>query len=75
MNKKRIITIVLIIVIALGILGLYKTFAYDTSLSKQSSDTYTLTIKSPQSIVTVPGSSSKTVIYKVQNTNDGNSLG
>ena len=71
MNKKRIITIVLIVVIAFGILGLYKTFAYDTSLSNNATDTYTLTIKSPQSIVTVPASSSKTVIYKVQNTNDG----
>ncbi|MGM9882420.1 MAG: hypothetical protein ACI31S_06230 [Bacilli bacterium] len=71
MNKKRIITIVLIVVIAFGILGLYKTFAYDTSLSNNATDTYTLTIKSPQSTVTVPASSSKTVIYKVQNTNDG----
>ncbi len=69
MTKKRKIIIISIIVIALALAGLYQTFAL-SGIITTSGDTYNVTV-SNNSTITVPANSTKTVYYKITNTNKG----
>ena len=67
--KKRIIIISSIIILSIVIVGLYSTFA--TEEAGVSNNTSEFVLSENNSEITVPASSSKTVIYKVTNTNRG----
>ena len=69
--KKKVIIVFLILVITFSIVKLYQTFAIDTSVSNASEDIYEVTLNNSTYNVNVPANSSKTVIYKLTNTNQG----
>ena len=73
MRKKRIIVAIVfisVIAMAISIVGLYQTFATDSSIDATSSATYSVSL-GDSSTVTVPPNSSKTIYYKLTNTNNG----
>ena len=70
MKKKTIIIVIIILLSALAILGLYQTFALGGDITKDSSGYYNVTV-TDGTTVTVPAGSSKTVYYKLTNTNKG----
>lgn len=71
-NKKKVVIIVslIVVVILVAIVYLYNTFASSSSISNSSSKVYDVTLSDSNS-VTVPAYSSKTVYYKVYNSNEG----
>lgn len=71
MNKKKIIVILSILVIIIVIASLYGTFASNSTVDSTSSATYSVNLTNSTSEVTVPGNSSKTIFYKLNNTNKG----
>ena len=70
MKKKTIIIVIIILLSALAILGLYQTFALGGDITKDTSGYYNVTV-TDGTTVTVPAGSSKTVYYKLTNTNKG----
>lgn len=68
--KKKIIIIILIVLIALGIVGIYSTFASNSTVSINGDNNYDI-ILSDNSTVIVPANSSKIVYYQITNTNRG----
>lgn len=70
MKKKTIIIVIIILLSALAILGLYQTFALSGDITKDTSGYYNVTV-TDGTTVTVPASSTKTVYYKLTNTNNG----
>ena len=71
MSKKKIIIILSILVIVVAIISLYGTFATNSTVNTSDSQTYNVTLTNSTSEVTVPASSSKTIYYKLSNTNKG----
>ena len=70
MKKKHLIIMGVIILGVLAILGLYQTFALSGDITKDTSGYYNVTVLDGTS-VNVPANSSKTVYYKLTNTNKG----
>lgn len=70
MRKKHLIIVGTIIISAIVILGLYQTFALSGDITKDTSGYYNVTV-SGGTTVNVPANSSKTVYYKLTNTNNG----
>lgn len=70
MKKKHLIIVGTIIISAIVILGLYQTFALSGDITKDTSGYYNVTV-SGGTTVNVPANSSKTVYYKLTNTNNG----
>lgn len=70
MKKKHLIIVGTIIINAIVILGLYQTFALSGDITKDTSGYYNVTV-SGGTTVNVPANSSKTVYYKLTNTNNG----
>ncbi len=70
MKKKHLIIVGTIIISAIVILGLYQTFALSGEITKDTSGYYNVTINDGTT-VNVPANSSKTVYYKLTNTNKG----
>ena len=70
MKKKHLVIVGVIILSAIVILGLYQTFALSSDITKDTSGYYNVTITDGTTI-TVPAVSTKTVYYKLTNTNKG----
>ena len=70
MKKKHLVVVGVIILSAIVILGLYQTFALSSDITKDTSGYYNVTITDGTTI-TVPAGSTKTVYYKLTNTNKG----
>ena len=70
MKKKHLVIVGVIILGAIVILGLYQTFALSSDITKDTSGYYNVTITDGTTI-TVPAGSTKTVYYKLTNTNKG----
>lgn len=70
MKKKHLIIVGTIIISAIVILGLYQTFALSGDITKDTSGYYNVTANDGTT-VNVPANSSKTVYYKLTNTNKG----
>ena len=70
MKKKHLVIVGTIIISAIVILGLYQTFALSGDITKDTSGYYNVTVSSGTT-VNVPANSSKTVYYKLTNTNKG----
>ena len=70
MKKKHLVIVGVIILSAIVILGLYQTFALSSDITKDTSGYYNVTITDGTTI-TVPAGSTKTVNYKLTNTNKG----
>lgn len=70
MKKKHLIIVGTIIISAIVILGLYQTFALSGDITKDTSGYYNVTVNDGTTI-NVPANSSKTVYYKLTNTNKG----
>lgn len=70
MKKKHLIIIGIIVLGTITILGLYQTFALGGDITKDTSGYYNV-IVTDGTTVNVPASSSKTVYYKLTNTNKG----
>ena len=68
MKKKHLVIVGVIILSAIVILGLYQTFALSSDITKDTSGYYNVTITDGTTI-TVPAGSTKTVYYKLTNTN------
>ena len=67
--KKKIIIIILVLIVSLSITKLYQTYAISSSVAEDNDD-YIVSLNGNTS-VTVPAGSSKTVYYKIRNTNNG----
>ena len=70
MKKKHLVIVGVIILSAIVILGLYQTFALSGDITKDTSGYYNVTV-TDGTTVTVPAGSTKTVYYKLTNTNKG----
>ena len=70
MKKKHLVIVGVIILSAIVILGLYQTFALSGDITKDTNGYYNVTV-TDGTTVTVPAGSSKTVYYKLTNTNKG----
>lgn len=70
MKKKHLVIVGVIILSAIVILGLYQTFALSSDITKDTSGYYNVTI-TDRTTITVPAGSTKTVYYKLTNTNKG----
>ena len=70
MKKMHLVIVGVIILSAIVILGLYQTFALSSDITKDTSGYYNVTITDGTTI-TVPAGSTKTVYYKLTNTNKG----
>ena len=70
MKKKHLVIVGVIILSAIVIIGLYQTFALSGDITKDTSGYYNVTI-TDGTTVTVPAGSTKTVYYKLTNTNKG----
>ena len=70
MKKKHLVIVGVIILSAIVILGLYQTFALSGDITKDTSGYHNVTI-TDGTTVTVPANSTKTVYYKLTNTNKG----
>lgn len=70
MKKKHLIIVGTIIISTIVILGLYQTFALSGDITKDTSGYYNVTVNDGTT-VNVPANSSKTVYYKLTNTNKG----
>ena len=70
MKKKHLVIVEVIILSAIVILGLYQTFALSGDITKDTNGYYNVTV-TDGTTVTVPAGSTKTVYYKLTNTNKG----
>ena len=70
MKKKHLVIVGVIILSAIVILGLYQTFALSGDITKDTSGYYNVTV-TDGTTVTVPAGSTKTVYYRLTNTNKG----
>lgn len=70
MKKKHLIIVGTIIISAIVILGLYQTFALSGDITKDTSGYYNVNV-TDGTTVNVPANGSKTVYYKLTNTNNG----
>ena len=70
MKKKHLVIVGVIILSAIVILGLYQTFALSGDITKDTSGYHNVTI-TDGTTVTVPADGTKTVYYKLTNTNKG----
>ena len=70
MKKKHLVIVGVIILSAIVILGLYQTFALSGDITKDINGYYNVTV-TDGTTVTVPAGSTKTVYYKLTNTNKG----
>ena len=70
MKKKHLVIVGVIILSAIVILGLYQTFALSGDIAKDTNGYYNVTV-TDGTTVTVPAGSTKTVYYKLTNTNKG----
>ena len=70
MKKKHLVIVGTIIISAIVILGLYQTFALSGDITKDTNGYYNVTV-TDGTTVTVPAGSTKTVYYKLTNTNKG----
>ena len=70
MKKKHLVVVGVIMLSATVILGLYQSFALSGDITKDTSGYYNVTI-TDGTTVTVPAGSTKTVYYKLTNTNKG----
>ena len=70
MKKKHLVIVGVIILSAIVILGLYQTFALSGDITKDASGYHNVTI-TDGTTVTVPADGTKTVYYKLTNTNKG----
>lgn len=72
MKKKKIITSAIVLTISLTIAALYQTFATDTTIDLNQEDLYLVNLESLNTkTVTIPANSTKTVMYRLQNTSSG----
>lgn len=72
MKKKIIIVLIIITVITTLITLLHNTLAVSSTITNDN-DVYTINLtENNNTVVTVPGDSTKTVIYHIKNTNKGN---
>ena len=69
MSKKTKITILVVTLLILGVTVLYQTFATSSTINGDSTNGYTVTLDN-SGTVSIPASSSKTVYFKVKNTNN-----
>ena len=69
LSKKTKITILVVTLLILGVTVLYQTFATSSTISGDSTNGYTVTLDN-SGTVSIPASSSKTVYFKVKNTNN-----
>ena len=69
MSKKTKITILVVTLLILGVTVLYQTFATSSTISGDSTNGYTVTLDN-SGTVSIPASGSKTVYFKVKNTNN-----
>ena len=67
--RKKIIIIILVLIVSLSIVKLYQTYAISSSVAGDN-DNYTVNLNGNTSVV-VPAGGSKTVYYKIRNTNNG----
>ena len=74
MNKKRIIItisiIILLIIISIGIIKLYQTYAITNYVDSMSGETYDVHIKNTKTI-DVPASGYRNIYYVITNNNPG----
>ena len=70
MKKKHLVIVGVIILSAIVILGLYQTFALSGDITKDTNGYYNVTV-TDGTTVTVPADGTKTVYYKLTNTNKG----
>ena len=70
MKKKHLVIVEVIILSAIVILVLYQTFALSGDITKDTNGYYNVTV-TDGTTVTVPAGSTKTVYYKLTNTNKG----
>ena len=70
MKKKHLVIVGVIILSTIVILGLYQTFALSGDITKDTNGYYNVTV-TDGTTVTVPAGSTKTVYYKLTNTNKG----
>ena len=68
MSKKTKITILVVTLLIFGVTVLYQTFATSSTISGDSINGYTVTLDN-SGTVSIPASGSKTVYFKVKNTN------
>ena len=68
LSKKTKITILVVTLLILGVTVLYQTFATSSTISGDSTNGYTVTLDN-SGTVSIPASGSKTVYFKVKNTN------
>ena len=68
LSKKTKITILVVTLLILGVTVLYQTFATSSTISGGSTNGYTVTLDN-SGTVSIPASGSKTVYFKVKNTN------
>ena len=69
MSKKTKITILVVTLLILGVTVLYQTFATSSTIGGDSTNGYTVTLDN-SGTVSIPASGSKTVYFKVKNTNN-----
>ena len=69
LSKKTKITILVVTLLILGVTVLYQTFATSSTISGDSTNGYTVTLDNSGTI-SIPASGSKTVYFKVKNTNN-----
>ena len=69
MSKKTKITILVVTLLILGVTVLYQTFATSSTINGDSTNGYTVTLDN-SGTVSIPASGSKTVYFKVKNTNN-----
>ena len=67
--RKKIIIIILVLIVSLSIVKLYQTYAISSSVAGDNNN-YTINLNGNTTII-VPAGSSKTVYYKIRNTNNG----
>ena len=70
MKKKHLVIVGVIILSAIVILGLYQSFALSGDITKDTNGYYNVTV-TDGTTVTVPAGNTKTVYYKLTNTNKG----
>ena len=70
MKKKHLVIVGVIILSAIVILGLYQTFALSGDITKDTSGYYNVTVTDGTTVI-VPADGTKTVYYKLTNTNKG----
>ena len=72
MKKKITVILLIVLIITITTAVLYQTFAMDTIIEESYEDSHLIGLKSLDTkTATVPAHDSKTIIYKIHNTNNG----